>query len=530
MPFVLLLSLNFLVGHATVPKPSLVARCVNALTGARKYAPLDARAWRWLEEPAPSAGLVTTQWAEWDEELRIEGTLPAGLTGTYLRVGPLGFDSLAGERKRSMIDSAGGLLREFTFAPGRPRARVRQVKTEALRAELAAGRFLYPSISTLVPGQFNGALRMQNQASVAVYPRAGQWIVTDEMQRPVEMRTTDLTTAGEVTLDPESPLAKYLAHAKRDPRTGNWCHFKFTMGRNSSGRIVCVDPRGEVVYRSDVFVIPAVGGPGQTPYIHDWGFTKNYVVLYLQPYLFNIPRLIKAFTGLAPMMDALYTEPKLTAKVAVISRADASLKALVDTGEAAMTWHFVNAYDQDGEVVLDVTSSKIEKKEFGLGNSVRLPILGQPLPDQPDATFLKRIRLNVREARLIENTVLLEDANYEFPSVAPKMQGRAHRFAYLGRCHGARPWFTGVAKYDYATRTNVYFDFSEYEFAGEPMFAPRAGGVDEDDGFVLVEVYNGAIKRSALVVFDARDLKSGPVARLWLSRHLPFGFHGLWVE
>ena len=528
MPFVLLLLLNLSFGHATPPRGSTVARCVNFLTGVTRFKPLDARGWRGLDEPEAYAGLVTAQWDQWDEDLRVEGKVPVDLDGTYVRVGPLGFDSLGRERKRSMIDSAGGLARVYDLK--HRRVRVRRVETEALLTELAAGRFVYPSISTLVPGRFNFAGRMQNQASVAMYPRAGQWIVTDELRKPVGLRSNDLLTEGEVTLDPTAPDAKYLAHAKRDPRTGHWCHFQFSIGQDTAGRVICLNAAGAVHWRSEPFKIPSLGGLFGSPYIHDWGFTENYIVLYLQPYLFSIPGLIGAAAGVIPMMDALYTQPKLNAKIAVISREDSSLKALVDTGESAMTWHFVNGFDAGGEVTLDVTSTQIVKKARGLGDSMRLPILGKPLPHRPDGCFLKRIRLNVAQSRLLENKVLLDDANYEFPAVAPSVQGKPHRYTYLGRCHGARPWFTGVAKYDYATHTNVRFEFEPHEFAGEPMFAPRQGGVDEDDGYVLIEVYDGRVKRSALVVFDARKVAAGPVARLWLSRHLPFGFHGLWVE
>ena len=195
-----------------------------------------------------------------------------------------------------------------------------------------------------------------------------------------------------------------------------------------------------------------------------------------------------------------------------------------------MTWHFVNAFEANGELTLDVTSTQIEAKVHGLGESMRFPILGEPLPERPDACFLKRLRVDVANRTLIDKKVLLEDANYEFPAVAPRVQGKPHRFAYLGRCHGARPWFTGVTKYDYEGHAKDSYEFAAHEYAGEPMFAPRAGGVDEDDGFVLVEVYDGVRQKTALVVFDARRIETGPIARLWLSRHLPFGFHGLWIK
>ena len=305
---------------AATPPRSMFMACVNALTGAGRYAPLDVRGWKGLDA-SPYAGLITPQWEEWDEDLQIEGALPKGLHGRYVRMGPVGFDSRAGERKRSMIDSAGGLLREYDFGADRPTVRVRQVQTESFRAQTKAGRFLYPSISTFVRGRWNHFGRMQNQASVAAYPRAGNYVVTDEMQRPVELLNHDLSTTGEVTLDLEATGAKYLAHAKRDPVSGNWCHFEFAIGKNMVGRVICLDEFGAVVWRSAKFQIPSLGRVGQSPYIHDWGFTKDSIVLYLQPYLFDAWGFIKAALGVRPDDGRRCTPSRSSIRRSRLSRA-----------------------------------------------------------------------------------------------------------------------------------------------------------------------------------------------------------------
>lgn len=529
MRVILLFCLSLATTQVVAKTESRWRACLNALTGARRYAALDVRDWKGLDEPSPYAGLITPQWHEWDEKLRIEGTLPTDFEdGVYLKLGPVGFDSKSGQRKRSMIDSVGGLFREYRLG-AEPSVRVRQVKTRSFVAELEAGRFLYPSISTLVKRGANGMKHMQNQASVAPYRFGANYIATDELQRPIGMGVGDLETLGEVILDPSAPDAKYLAHAKREPGTDNWCHVEFTMGAMSRGRVICIDPTGQVVSRTNYFDIPAAR-MGKAPYVHDWALTKNYVVFYLQSYFIYVPGLLKAVAGVAPMMNGLFADPKTESKVAVFSRENGSLHALVGTGEAGLTWHLVNGYDENGEVTLDLTGEKITKKVYGLGESMRYTILGKELPYQADRCFLKRLRVNVADNTLLENTVLRDDANYEFPAVAPRVSGLRHRFAYLGRCHGARPWFTGVTKYDYETGAAQTYKLAKHEFAGEPMFAPRRGGSAEDDGYVLIEVYDGQAKATALFIFDAKSVDQGPVAKLWLSRHLPFGFHGLWTR
>jgi carotenoid cleavage dioxygenase len=61
------------------------------------------------------------------------------------------------------------------------------------------------------------------------------------------------------------------------------------------------------------------------------------------------------------------------------------------------------------------------------------------------------------------------------------------------------------------------------------VFAPRARGAAEADGWVLALRYDRAADRSDLVVLDANDFAGEPVAVVRLPRRVPFGFHGSWV-
>ena len=66
---------------------------------------------------------------------------------------------------------------------------------------------------------------------------------------------------------------------------------------------------------------------------------------------------------------------------------------------------------------------------------------------------------------------------------------------------------------------------------GEPVFVPRLGWDswregDEDDGYVIVQLYNPEVHRTEFIVLDAKHVDRGPVARIKLAHHLPYGFHG----
>ena len=67
---------------------------------------------------------------------------------------------------------------------------------------------------------------------------------------------------------------------------------------------------------------------------------------------------------------------------------------------------------------------------------------------------------------------------------------------------------------------------------GEPVFVPRTGinsafdESDEDDGYVLVQQYCVEEHRTDFVLLDAKKIAAGPVCRIRMPFHLPYGFHG----
>ena len=48
----------------------------------------------------------------------------------------------------------------------------------------------------------------------------------------------------------------------------------------------------------------------------------------------------------------------------------------------------------------------------------------------------------------------------------------------------------------------------------------------EDDGYLVLFVYDERTQASEFVVYNARTLSSKPVARVPLPQRVPYGFHG----
>ena len=76
-------------------------------------------------------------------------------------------------------------------------------------------------------------------------------------------------------------------------------------------------------------------------------------------------------------------------------------------------------------------------------------------------------------------------------------------------------------------------DFGETEFCGEPVFIPVPGQSYAADnpvepGWLLTEVYDSKGGTSYLALLRAERVADGPLAKIHLTHHAPFSYHGWW--
>ena len=61
--------------------------------------------------------------------------------------------------------------------------------------------------------------------------------------------------------------------------------------------------------------------------------------------------------------------------------------------------------------------------------------------------------------------------------------------------------------FDDPSQTKLY-ELADGEFATEPIFVPKANGLDsEDNGYILVQTIDGKSKKAAIVILNAIDMK-----------------------
>ena len=85
-----------------------------------------------------------------------------------------------------------------------------------------------------------------------------------------------------------------------------------------------------------------------------------------------------------------------------------------------------------------------------------------------------------------------------------------------------------LAEGEFNSEVDTYFFGIRY-FVAEPVIVPKQGGNpdEERDAYLLGMVHDAAQNRGFLAIFDLqRDLKEGPIGKLWLKSSVPIGIHG----
>jgi all-trans-8'-apo-beta-carotenal 15,15'-oxygenase len=445
------------------------------------------------------------------QPLRVEGQLPEELNGTLVRVGPVTF-GVGRQRYGHWFDGDGGVL-AVRFAGGQAQGAVRTIDTPSIRAEREAGKTLYSNYGTAASSLwrrwFGG---VKNAANTSALAWNGRLFALVESTRPTELSLEDLSTLGETDLGGVvGPTFSAHPHAVVSRRAS----YNFGM---HYGRVTQLDlyelPDAGAVRR-----LGSVPLPGPT-LIHDFIATANHLVFFVSPVRLRVFRVL---LGLGSVSDNLEWRAELGTEVIVVSIDDPSRVTRFQT-EPFYTWHFGNAFEDGGRVLVDY----VRYPDFGTNQWLAEQINGWASTDAQGR--LHRATLDLKAGTL--HSEQLSDRRCEFPSATPLRAGARHRYVYLAAHSGPDTWRGPqdvIVKVDMETGAETVVALDAGHYPSEPVFLPRAGGSAEDDGWLLAQTYDATSDRTYVAVLDAKAPEAGPVARAWLDHAFPLTFHGTWV-
>ncbi len=432
--------------------------------------------------------------------LKVIGELPSELSGMFVRNGPNPQWTPLGQYHWFDGD---GMLHGVRISNGKATYRNRYVRTRGWQIEQQAGKAVWSGL--LEPPQMDNPYGPgKNTANTALVWHAGQMLALWEGGAPHAVKVPELETSGEYTYNGKLASA-FTAHPKVDPVTGEMMFFGYSFAPPYLKYSV-VSPAGKLLRTIPIELPIAV-------MMHDFAITENYTIFMDLPMTFSPKRLQRGEPGFMFERDR-------PSRFGILPRHGDSSSIRWFESPACYVFHTLNAYEEGDEVVLVACRMS--------STTVLVSQDTQPDPDG-DIPRLHRWRFNLKTGAVREE--MLDDVSAEFPRINEQLLGRKTRYGYAAKsANSPTPLFGGLIKYDLSTGKSQIHEFGYGRYGGEAVFVPRSSAKAEDEGWLVTFIHDTTQQTSELVVINAQDVTSEPVARVLIPQRVPYGFHGAWIS
>ena len=301
------------------------------------------------------------------------------------------------------------------------------------------------------------------------------------------------------------------AHPKFDADTGEMIFFGYSaQGPGSRTLRYNVADRDGRVIRNEFFEAPFAA------MVHDFFVTDTHAIFPIFPLTMSIERVM---TG-GPM---LAWEPDKGTHFGVIPRDGTAADVKWYTMDARFMFHMMNAWTDGTKLHADVTGANATQFAPKLDGTMAKP------SDGVTPTF-RRWSIDLADNSASIKEELLDDIACEFPRTDDRLMTKPYRHGYAVGTPGRRlAELQSRHSFRQAHRRAPTYAPGDDYMLGEAVFAPRRGGTDEADGYLIVLAFHQPSNKSELLILDAQDVAGGPIASAKVPMRIPAGFHGSWI-
>jgi all-trans-8'-apo-beta-carotenal 15,15'-oxygenase len=443
---------------------------------------------------------------------RVEGRIPDGIDGVLFRNGGGTFE--AGDDPLSFLDGY-GLVGALEVADGTAFLRTSHPETRVRVEERQAGRMTRRRVFTNLPGWRRNLFNIDPTTTAAhdTYVWNGRLHAAD-LGRHTALSLPELETVGDTPWT--AGRGELTAPMPReDPATDRLVTYVLRQTpAKSEVTFIEVDGSFAEVARSRTVRTEGL--------IHDLAFTDDWYVLVENA---ARPKPIPALLGRAPLWSSFAWDGRPPTLLLIPRRRGGEPVRLPLAGTSLRTvFHIVNAYADGDEVVVDVTGYD------GPVSFEALMVATRDGPLQPTPTnHVSRVRATAR-AGGAATVAHWAGASGEAPEVAPSLQGAPYSCAWYAALPSSSidpngyVFTSRMGRLDLTTGAVTTWDAGAGHQLSPPAFAPDPVAGPED-GWVLAWDLDLTSETTDVVILDAGDLTTGPVARLHLGVYLPAVSH-----
>ncbi len=458
-------------------------------------------------------------------ELKVStGEIPKNLSGILYKNGP-GKLERDGQWVHHPFDGD-GMITAIRFDNGIVHLSNSFVKTKAWQEEEKAKKFIYRGVfgTQKAGGFFANAfdLRLKNIANTNVIKLGDELLALWEAASPYSLDPLTLETNGISNLNgvlkKDEPFSAHPRFDSGHHGVSRMVTFGVNAGPKSTIRLMEFALDGEkpgtlIKDRKDTF--------NGFAFLHDFVITPNWAIFLQNAIDFNPLPFITGQKGAA---QCLSSKKNSKGKFLLIPRDSgkfAKEPPRIFEAPEGFVFHHLNAWEENSDVVVesifywDFPSIK-PNEDFKEIDFNQIP-----------EGILKRSRINLTSKKV--STKVLSKQCCEFGMVNPKCIGIEAKYAWMACTHkkiGNAP-LQSIKKINLDSLEERIWNAGPKSFVSEPIMVP-INSASEDDGWVLVLVWNGERLSSDLVILNANDLSEKAIIELPLA--IPHGLHGNWVD
>ena len=445
------------------------------------------------------------------DTMTVIGEVPEDLNGIYFRNGP---NAYYPPDWRYHAYDGDGMVHAVQFDHGKVSYRNRWVQTQGLQEERTAGHSLWKGLKEPMR-QDRPDQPLKNTANTDIKYHAGRLVAMwYRSGMPYALDPLTLDTLG--TADYDGAFDQISAHSRPDEHTGELMFFDYSLTAPYMQYGV-IGPDRKLRNKIEI----PLPGP-RLP--HDMAVTENYSILHDFP-LWPDAEALKAGRY------KLRFHADQPTRFAVVPRHGSADQIRWFEAKPTYMLHVVNAWEEGDVIVMVGTPYRVHETPEGELDARRLErTINQRQRDFMLYEWRFDLKTGMTHERIIDDVL-----NTEFPVINGAYQGRKNQFTYnVLFPQGGReePRFPGLVKYDISTGGYVAYSAGPQYFYNEPGFAPRDNSQSEDDGYLVMPVWNPVDARSEIQVFDCKGarLAEGPIARILVPQRIPHGFHATFVS
>ncbi|TKS81485.1 Beta,beta-carotene 9',10'-oxygenase [Collichthys lucidus] len=453
----------------------------------------------------------------------IIGKIPEWINGSFLRNGPGKFE--IGNQKFNHWFDGMALLHQFKISNGQVTYKSRFLSSDSYQSNKEHNRITVSEFGTVnMPDPCKNFFQRflsrfelpkpTDNANVSFVTYKGDYYVSTETNIMHKVDPERLETTKRVDWSKFIAVNGATAHPHTEPDGTTYNMGNSYTSKGAYYNIIRVPPTKETAEETlegttVLCTIPSVD-KSKPAYYHSFAMSENYVVFIEQPIKMNLLKIVTGKLRGKTIADGIYWDPKLNTIFHLIHKKTGKVSSVKYLAPPMSTFHQINAYEEDGFLVLDMCASD-DGQAIANYNVQNLRKSGEAL----DEVFCTHEDLHGED--------LHQYGGLEFPQINYGKYN-THPYRYFYGCGFRHLVGDTLIKMDlHGKHMKVWEQPGLYP--SEPIFVPSPDAKEEDDGVILsVVITPNKDKSTFLLVLDAKTFEE--LGRAVVPVNIPYGFHG----